>query len=222
MKLSKNTLSLIKNFSTINTNLLIQPGNLIRTISPSRHIYAEATIEETFTNQFGIYDLSELLSVISIFDSPELNFESNALYIEEGKNKVRYLASETSILIAPDKSLKMPPECAESFLLSAANLQQVTRAASVLKVPNISMIGSDGKLSLVATDITNPNTNQFAIDIGTTELVDFNVVVDVSLLKLMPEDYEVQIYPTKSAVKFVGTDKTYVIAWDKNATTFPT
>ena len=74
MKISDTTKSVLKNFADINQNLLVQPGQELKTISTMKNILAKAKIEEEFTSEFGIYDLSEFLGVLSLFKRPTFSF----------------------------------------------------------------------------------------------------------------------------------------------------
>lgn len=213
MKLSKQTLAIIKNFSQINSNLLIKPGNTLSTISPSKHLFGEAQIEESFDTEFGIYDLSEWLSVLSIFNDPDVEIDGKVMYITEGKNKVRYISSETAVLISPKTTPKFPADCDVSFELTMANLQQISRAASVLKVPFISIVGNGESITIIVTDKNNPNSNQFQIEVGSTDL-EFTVNIKVELLKMMPETYEFNLSAEHRRCKLVGQDKSYQLAWE--------
>ena len=62
MKLSENTLAILKNFSGINNSILVKSGNKLRTISVAKNILAEAEIIEEFPKNFAIYDLSKFLN----------------------------------------------------------------------------------------------------------------------------------------------------------------
>ena len=64
MSLSKETLSILKNFSTLNSNILIKPGNVISTVTPAKNIMAQATVSETFDQEIGIFDLSKFLEML--------------------------------------------------------------------------------------------------------------------------------------------------------------
>lgn len=216
MKLSKNTLNIIKNFSLINTNLLIVPGNRLSTISPVGSVYADAKIEESFDQEFGIYDLNEFLSVISIFNDPDFTFDDKVLHITEGKNKVRYMSADKSILRFKTGTPKFPADCDISFELTAANLQQITRSAAVLKVPFVSVVGKDGACSIIVTDKSNPNSNQFQIEVGDTSET-FVANMKVEYLKMIPDDYEVYISSERKACKMVGEDKMYLIALETDS-----
>lgn len=217
MKLSKNTLNIIKNFSLINTNLLIIPGNRLSTLSPVGSVYADAKIEESFDQEFGIYDLNEFLSVISIFNDPDFAFDDKVLHITEGKNKVRYMSADKSVLRFPKGTPKFPADCDISFELTAANLQQITRSAAVLKVPFVSVVGKDGACSIIVTDKSNPNSNQFQIEVGDTAET-FSANMKVEYLKMIPDDYEFYISSERKACKMVGEDKMYLIALETDST----
>ena len=70
MELSNFTMQVLKNFATVNSNVVIQPGNSIMTMAEAKNILGQATIPETFTQQFGIYDLQEFLNVCLLYTSP--------------------------------------------------------------------------------------------------------------------------------------------------------
>ena len=65
MKLSNHTTSVLKNFATINQNLVIKEGNTITTMSAMKNIVAKADVEETFPQEVAIYDLNEFLASMS-------------------------------------------------------------------------------------------------------------------------------------------------------------
>ena len=217
MKLSKNTLAILKNCSSINSNLMLKAGNTLASISPSKWVYAEYQIEESFPQDFGIYDLHEFISVMSIFDSPELEFDGNVMYISEGKNRVRYGSADAGVLIVPKSSPKFPANPDVCFELSRDNLAQITRAASILKVPFVSIVGDSNTISIVVQDKNNPNSNQFQIEVGETEFT-FSVNLKVELMKMMSESYEVCLSAEKRACKLVGEDKLYLLAWETDST----
>jgi len=90
MKLSPETVSLLKNYSSINPSVLFKPGQVISTISPQRSVFAKAAVKEEFPRQFGIAELNKFLGVLSMFKDPELRFFDNYLEVFSGKQKVRY------------------------------------------------------------------------------------------------------------------------------------
>ena len=84
--LSQRTLDILKNFSTINSNILVKPGNDITTISPIKNVMSEATVEEDFETEFGIWDLSKFLGTISLFKKPEFEFHEKYVNIRDESN----------------------------------------------------------------------------------------------------------------------------------------
>ena len=87
MKLSNKTLEVLKNFSNINQNILIEEGNVLRTISTMKNILGRATIEESFPKEFGIYDLNEFLGVLSLTKDSEIELDNESyLTINSGKD----------------------------------------------------------------------------------------------------------------------------------------
>jgi len=86
MNLSSDTVAVLKNFSDINQNILVKPGNKVQTISTMKNILAEADISETFDQEFAIYDLPEFLRTVEMFDKPSLSFTENDYILIGEKN----------------------------------------------------------------------------------------------------------------------------------------
>ena len=74
MKLSDNTKMVLRNFATINQNLVIKEGSELLTMSSMKNIVARAEVEETFPKEIAIYDLNEFLTCLSLFKNPNLEF----------------------------------------------------------------------------------------------------------------------------------------------------
>ena len=91
MKLSSHTTSVLKNFATINQNLVIKEGNTITTMSAMKNIIAKAEVEETFPQQIAIYDLNEFLASMSLFKEPVLDFQESYVVIKEENSKSKGL-----------------------------------------------------------------------------------------------------------------------------------
>ena len=111
MKLTSDTLSLLKNFSEINQNILVKPGKKLQTISTMKNILAEADITESFDGEFAIYDLPEFLRSVELFEGPELGFNgtSNVTIADTNKQQsVKYFFADKSVIVAPTKSINMP------------------------------------------------------------------------------------------------------------------
>ena len=58
MKLSESTVNVLKNFSGINQSLQFKSGNILRTISPMKTVFVEATVYENFSKEFALFDLN--------------------------------------------------------------------------------------------------------------------------------------------------------------------
>jgi len=222
MELSEDTLSVLKNFSGINQNILIQSGNTIKTISEARNVLATAHVKEQFEQNFGIYDLNEFIGVLGLVDTPRLKFESEHVTIGDstGRSKVKYFFSAEETLTTPSKDINMPsPDV--SFTLDNDTLNKIKKAASTLGHDELSITGKDNILSLSIIDNQNSTSNTFSIDIdGEFDSNNkFNFILSISNLKILPGDYDVHI-SSKLITQFKNkeVDVTYWIALEKTST----
>lgn len=222
MELNDGTLQVLKNFSGINQNLLIRSGNTIKTISEARNVLATAVVDETFPQDFGIYDLNEFIGVLSLVDAPRLKFEDENVIIGDstGRSKVKYFFSAEETLTTPQKDINMP-EADVSFVLTNDTLNKLKRAASTLGHNEVSITGKDGVLSLSVVDSQNSTSNAFSIDIDGEFKPDavFNFIMNIGNLKILSGDYEVQI-SSKLITQFKNKEVnvTYWIALEKSST----
>jgi len=217
MKLSENTVSVLKNYSTINQNLMIKEGSILQTMSAMKNIVATAKVEEKFTTAVGIYDLNDFLAALSLFDNPDLDFQEKFVMMgNEGSRKsLKYFYSDPSVVTTVTKAVVMP-ECEIHFNLSDKELSDITKAAAVLGVPD--MVLENG--SLRVTDKKNDSANHFAMEIDYTKMdhetpmsVDHKFWFKVENLKLMPGTYEVDVSKNKiSNFKNTNVDIEYFIA----------
>ena len=220
MKLSKETIEILKNFSTINSNILVEPGNVIKTISPVKNVMSEATVSETFDTQFGIWDLGKFLGTISLFDDAEFFFEENYVTIA-GSNgtKVTYYFSEPKLLTTINKSINMP-DSVVSFVLKENDFAELQKAASVLQLQDLCLRTDGGRMELVALDKKDSTSNNYSIDLGALshDDHDFEFYFKVENLKLMSGDYDVEV-TDKGVSKFTSKslDLTYWIALESDS-----
>ena len=206
MKLNSNTHDILKNFSEINTNILIKPGSELNTISTMRNIFAKATIQESFDSEFGIYDLNEFLSVVSSLDKPELTLEDKHMTIsaEGSRATAKYFYSDPSVIVAPTKDVNMP-ETDVTFSLSESNLAQLQKMAAILKAPDLALTGEKGGLvRLRVCDKKNDTSNNFDIVVGENATADYTFYFKVENLKMMSGDYDVAV-SSKSISHFKNT-----------------
>ena len=216
MQLSEETVAILKNFASINQSILLREGNVLKTIAPQKNIMAKAVVSETFPKEVAIYDLNRLLGVVSLFKSHDLDFTDNHIAIADGKNSVKYVYADPSIIVAaPAKEINLPSSDV-TFTLTDANMQSVLKAASVVGVPDISFVGDGSKLVMKAHDKKNSTSNEYAIEIGDTDQT-FAVDYKVENFKMVPSDYEVTI-SKKLISQFKGSVVEYFVACESTST----
>lgn len=170
MKLSENTISILKNFAGINQSILVKEGSKLRTISIAKNILAEVEIEENFTRQFAIYDLNQFLNGLNLHKDPDLDFsEESYVTIREGKRRVKYFYADPNVIVSPpEKEIQLPSKdiC---FQLDSTSLEKLVKAAAVYQLPDISAIGDAGVIRLVVRDKKNDTSNEYSIVVGETD-----------------------------------------------------
>ena len=197
MKLSNETVMVLKNFSSINQNLVIKSGNSISTMSAMKNIVAKAIIKESFPSDFAIYDLNEFLAALSLFSKPELDFSKDFVIIREesGESKsLKYWFSDPSVVTTPTKEIKMP-SAEVSFNFSSDTLSQIQKAAAVIGAPDMAL--EDGKLKV--TDKKNDTANAFDTDLDIVNTLGkkYQFWFKVENLKLLPGSYSVDVSSKK-------------------------
>ena len=219
MKLSKNTLDILKNFKEINQSILFKQGNSLKTISVMKNILAEATITEEFPKDFGIYDLSQFLNGIDLHQNPELDFvNDNYVVIREGKMRSNFFFAEPQVIVTPpDREMNLPSE-EVSFDLSTEQLDKLLKAAGIYQLPDLSVIGGDGVVKILVREKKNETSNDFALTVGETES-DFVFNFKVENIKILPGSYDITC-SQKNISKFVNKnqDLTYYIALEPDST----
>jgi hypothetical protein len=205
MNISTDTIAVLKNFSDINQNILIKPGNTVQTISTMKNILAEAEITEKFDSEFAIYDLPEFLRSVELFDKPQLKFngESN-VKIESGDQSVKYFFADKSVIVAPKKSINMPDKHV-TFTLKKDMFTQLMKGATTLNLPDIAVKGDGSKITLVATDKKNKSSNDYSLVIGETDK-EFSAFFKTENFKQIVDDYDVAISKQKIS-HFVNRNK---------------
>ena len=200
MYLSTETVSLLKNFATINQSILIKAGKKVRSMSVMKNILVEADIDEEFGRDVAIYDLNQFLNCLSLIPGAEINLDSNSIVITDGTNSIDYRYSDPSVITAPpDKELKLPSDDVQ-VVLSEDNLETVKKAAAVLQIPDVSLVGDGEKIFLTVRDKKNSGSNSYRIEVGETSST-FQFNLKVENLKLVPGDYDVTI-SAKNLAKF--------------------
>tara|TARA_Y100000401_G_scaffold114026_1_gene115508 strand:+ start:156 stop:821 length:666 start_codon:yes stop_codon:yes gene_type:complete len=198
MKLSSDTINLLKNFADINPNILVKEGNKLSTISTMKNILAEADISESFDQEFAIYDLPEFLRSIDLFAKPKLEFNggSNVMIADENsRQKIKYFFADKSVITAPSKSITMP-ESFVSFTLKKEMFEKLMKGVTTLNLPDVSVVGDGKNITLRASDRKNNTSNTYSVDVGESDKK-FEAHYKAENFKLVTDDYDVDISAQK-------------------------
>lgn len=216
MKLSPETIAILKNFSTINQSIIFKPGNVIRTISPQKTVMASATVPDEFPREAGIYNLSRFLSTLSMYSEADLTFEEKRVLFKQGKSTSHLTYTDSSMIVSPPQKQIDLPGVDVSVEVSAENLQNVLKATGVLGLPEVAFVGQDGVCYLKAIDSNNPSADSHSIEVGETEDA-FSLIIKTENLQILPGDYKVEL-SSKGISKFAGKQATYFVAIESKST----
>lgn len=219
MKLSEQTMSVLRNFSSINPSIRFKKGNILRTISPGETVLAKAVLEDDIPSEFCIYDLSRFLGVVSMFNNPSFDIHKDHMTIKGAGRKVNYAFAAPEVLALPDDN---DPEGdkTQSYecILPHTDLKEIVKALGVLSVPDLVIEGSDGTIKLKATDVDNKDSDTYDITICECDKnASFKAVIKAENLKLMPMDYKAVIYSDGFA-HFKGEQAEYWVALEDSST----
>ena len=212
MKFANETLSVLKNFASINPGIVFKPGSVIKTMHPQKTIMASARITETIPSVARIYDLPRFLATLSLFDDPDVEFKDDRFIISSGNRTVSYTyAAEAMVMSPPDKEINFPsPDLTVN--ITWKDLDSVIRAAGVLKLSEIAFINADNKISVSAVDSKNTSADVYSVVLGDGITADpFKMIIKVDNIKLMPNDYEVSL-SSKGLAYFKSNKVDYYIA----------
>jgi len=214
MKLSKETIEVLKNFSGINQSIVVKEGSKLKTVNSLKNILAHATVEEDFPKEFAIYDLTEFLGLLSSMSEPELTFNKSDVTVSSGTRKVKYRYADTDYIVKPEKDIDMP-ESEIKFKLSEEVYVSLEKVATILQLHDICLKGcaKSGKILLCATNKKNDSSNDYSEEVGEGVTKNFNIVMKKENLKIVPGDYDVSISSKGiSHFKNVNLDLEYWIA----------
>tara|TARA_B100000809_G_scaffold226365_1_gene237952 strand:+ start:1510 stop:2181 length:672 start_codon:yes stop_codon:yes gene_type:complete len=214
MKLSKETIEVLKNFSGINQSIVVKEGNKLKTVNSLKNILAHATVEENFPKEFAIYDLTEFLGLLSSISEPELTFNKSDVTVSSDTRKVKYRYADTDYIVKPEKDIDMP-ESEIKFKLSEEVYVSLEKVATILQLHDICLKGckKSGKILLCATNKKNDSSNDYSEEVGEGVTKNFNIVMKKENLKIIPSDYDVSISSKGiSHFKNVNLDLEYWIA----------
>ena len=214
---------MLKNFASINQNLVIREGSELQTMSAMKNIVARSGVEENFPKEMAIYDLNEFLAALSLFSSPVLEFDDQYVTIKEESNptnSLKYFYSDPSVVQSPSKTITMPSEDI-TFELSSGDLSKMKRASAVIGAPDMVLENTDEpfKSILNAIDKKNDTANNYSLDISTNGDGQFKFYFKVENLKLMDGSYDVSVSSRNiSNFKSKNSDVEYWIALEPEST----
>lgn len=223
MQLNENTIKVLQNFSSIQDNLVVKEGDKLMTMAEARNVLAVATLDQSFDQDFGIYNLGEFLSVVNLVDDPTIKFNKDHMVITDsvGKSKVKYVYSDPSILTTPPSEPKFSDkEVDVSFTLDLATLNHIRKASAVFGYEKLALTPKDGNILVSVTDQNDPTSNSYSVELpGEAGEEPFNFLIDINNLKMIPGIYEVSL-SRKLLSRFKSEDGnlTYFVALDKSST----
>lgn len=219
MKLSENTLAILKNFGTINAGIVLNPGNELAAISFTKTIMGVAKIPETLPTTFGIYDISRFLGNVSQLGGPDADFDfvdsTKVVITSPSGFSIDYYGAAPNLIQSPSGRL---PDFTPSVTFDLTNdaLSMMGRIAGLNDLEFLSVSGSGNDMMMKAYKESTGNeiSNSAKFRIGDNPGgADFNVVFKIENLKLLPVDYTVDVNsPTFAKFKTKSGDIEYFIS----------
>lgn len=219
MKLSKETITLLKNFSTINPSIFISAGNELSTMSVDKNSCAFAKVDETFPHACAIYDLPEFLSIIDLLDDPDVDFGEKSVTISNNNSKCTYGYSEPDVVVYPKKKINFPPVVVE-FDISKDQLEKLLRASNTLNLDfiNITKASDSNDIVISVVDPKNPSSHTFSLTVGSEDSpAEYSYFINTAYLKLQKSDYIIKL--AEQPISLFESDEgvEYFVALDKNS-----
>ena len=216
MKINKDTLNTLKNFSDINMSIEVKAGNTLRTVSVQKNILAQAEVETTFPQDFAIYEVNRFLGAISLFDNPDFEFGEKSVRIGNDRNSLNYVYCDPSMIVTPPEKNITVPDPEVRFKLSQDSLSRVMKAGNVLGTPEI-VVESGSPMTVRAMDSQNDSSDTFHVNLDESTDKTFRFVFKIENFKMVPGDYEVEI-SSKGIAKFSQNQLQYWIATESSST----
>lgn len=199
MKLSDQTVSILKNFSTINQSIQFRKGDVLTTISQTNALLGEAKLPENFPQDFAIYDLPKFLGVQELMDTPEFDFKDSHVVISSGKRRVNYRYADPSTVKSLKQSIKMP-KTSITIKVSDKDLNSLSRASKVMQLPDLKLSGDGSTVTLTAFDAKNSSLGNFVVETDEKTDQTFEILLKFDNLKIVDGTYEISV--AKEIVNF--------------------
>lgn len=217
MKFDSKTVSVLKNFSSISPSMIFHEGNVLKTISPNSTVIAKAQVPVSFDRKFAIKNVGTLLSALSFYEDPDVNFEEKNFTISKGNSKtVLSYTAESTIRAQPPENDPKLPTIDVTFNISASALANIMKMLSTLGLPEVAIVGDGTTLSVCALDSKNAKSETHSETVGTTDKK-FKAIFKSENLKIVPGDYDIEVC-SRGISHFKGKDIEYWIAVEQNST----
>ena len=216
MKFSERTLTILKSFAGINKSILMKEGSVLKTITPEKTLIAIANIPDEIPSEACIYDMSRFLSILSLYEDPDVEFHDKYFIISEGRRRTKYIYADISMIHTPPEKEISIPSADVVVDVKWDDLQSVLKASGVLQFSEVAFVGDGGKCYLKAINSTTDNADDYDVEIGETDDT-FKIIIKTDNLKLLPQDYRVTLC-SKGISEFRGKDVTYFVAIDSKST----
>jgi hypothetical protein len=224
MKLSENTIEILKNYATINMSLLFRPGSTIRTIAIQKNVFSKSEVVEDFPVEFGIFDLNQFLATVALFEDPDLAFGDRNVTISDNDSTTKYWYCDKSIITVPPKK-NIDIGSRVSFKLTKIAYDKLRNAAGVLGLGDFVIRSNENEIVAEVFDRRNPTSNSYSLVVGentTGATFEFHILVE--RLKMLSKDWIVDMDKKDSngdgwdVVKFSNKDLEYWIALEPSST----
>jgi hypothetical protein len=193
MKLSNETLSVLKNFAGINSGIEFKKGNKLTTISSGKTVLAKATLKDEFPQDFCVYDLNQFLNIHSLNKDTEIDFDDANIIFKSGRSKAKYRKTAKEMIVtAPDKALSLPTVDV-SFTMTEEDYNSILKSANILQSPNIAVESSGGKIVLTAFSAVDDSAHTNSIEVADGNGSNFKMVFLTENLKMISGSYDVEI-----------------------------
>jgi hypothetical protein len=216
MKISKQTLEILNNFSSLNINFVFKEGKRQSSITKSKNRMVEVEFDEVFPSEFGVYDLKKFVKCILNFEDPDLIFNENFVRISDKNNEAIFSRTDKELLTCVNKSINFPEPVAE-FSLDKESLKSLIKYSRLMEFDYL-ILESDG-LKTVARiqEKSNKFDNTFQVNLAMTDQT-FKVAFTIKGLDLIEDDYLISI-SDKGICRFKSKNSklTYFIATEKLA-----
>ena len=216
MKINKETLNTLKNFSDINMSVEVKAGNTLRTVSVQKNILAQAEVETTFPQDFAIYEVNRFLGAASLFDDPEFTFGEKSVKIGNNKYSLDYVYCDPHMIVTPPENNITVPDPEVRFTLTQDALSSVLKAGNVLGTPEISVESTGSEMVMKAMDVNNDSSDTFTVNLDGTSDTKFRFVFKIENFKMVSGDYDVEI-SSKGIARFSRNKLQYWIATESSS-----